>query len=192
VTVQIERAQGVHPIVGGWSMGGMLAMMYAKDHPETPALLLLEPVNPSEIAGRAPAEVQRNFGGLTLSPASFGVFPGDLERSRQVLFDLTDDEARNFLLRSKDALESGIAFRQNLRGISIPEGAITSPALVVYGDAEDRHDARDWGSALAAHLHGEAMPVPGSGHWGLVAHEETVRGLAPAVDRWLRSVLPQI
>ncbi|HEX5140242.1 MAG TPA: alpha/beta hydrolase [Dehalococcoidia bacterium] len=191
VTTQIERAQGIHPIVGGWSMGGMLAMMYAKDHPETSAIMLLEPTNPKEIAGRAPAEVQRKFAGSTLSPESFGVFSDDAERSREVLFDLTDDEVTGFLTHSQGALESGIAFRQNLRGISIPEGSIASPCMVVYGDTEGRQDARDWGMALAAHLHGEALPVPGAGHWGLVAHEETVKTLAPAVDRWLRSVFTE-
>jgi pimeloyl-ACP methyl ester carboxylesterase len=188
VTVQIEAAQGVHPIIAGWSMGGMVAMMYATMHAETPALLLIEPNMPLEIAGRASAEHQRRFSGAILHPDSFGVFPNDVERSREMLFDLTDEELTQYLSRCEGAEESGIAFRQNLRGISIPEGSIACPSLALYGDVDSRADVAGWSKALAGHLAGETLSVPGASHWGIVCHGRAVAEAAPGVDRWLRRV----
>jgi pimeloyl-ACP methyl ester carboxylesterase len=85
VTGQIEAARGAHPIVCGWSMGGMLSMMYAAKHDATPALVLLEPSPPVEISGRVAPEVVRRFSGDVLGPEALGVFPENRERSRPML-----------------------------------------------------------------------------------------------------------
>src|SRR3990170_2727197 len=53
VTRQIAAAQGGHPVIGGWGMGGLIAMIYAAGHQETPALLLFSPAPLLEVAGRA-------------------------------------------------------------------------------------------------------------------------------------------
>jgi pimeloyl-ACP methyl ester carboxylesterase len=186
VTVQIEAAQGSHPILGGWSLGGMVAMMYATQHPELSALLLLEPNMPVEVAGRASMEYQRRFAGPVLYPESFGVFPGDAPRSREALFDLTQAELTSYLAASEGAEESGIAFRQNLRGISIPAGSVACPSLVVYGEVDSRRDVAEWSKRLAEHLGGESLSVPAAGHWGIVCSDRAVAHAAPAVDAWLR------
>jgi pimeloyl-ACP methyl ester carboxylesterase len=189
VTAQIAAAQGLHPVVGGWSLGGMVAMMYAAQHPETPGLLLLEPNMPVEVAGKASVEYQRRFSDPVLAPESFGVFPEDPGRSRELLFDLTDEELADFLARSAGAEESGIAFRQCLRGISIAAGAVQCPAHVVYGEVDSRAEVAGWCRSLAAHLGGETTAVPGAGHWGIVAHEPSVVVAAAAVDGWLASTI---
>jgi len=189
VASQIEAAQGLHPILGGWSLGGMLAMMYAALHQQTPAILLIEPNMPLEVAGKASAEYQRRFSGAVLGPEAFGVFPDDPARSRQALFDLSEDELTEFLAGSADAQESGIAFRQTLRGVSIPKQSVACPALVVYGDVETRADVAGWSRTLASHLGGESVAVPGAGHWGIVAHDPAVRIAAAAVDAWLRRIV---
>ena len=189
VTEQIAAAQGVHPVIGGWSMGGMVAMMYAAQHPETTGLVLFEPSLPLEAGGKASGDVVRQFQGAILTPESFGLYPDDLEKSRSRLFDLTDGEAEAFLSNSKDATESGIALRQNLRGISIPEGAIECPALVVYGETQQRETVAEQDRLLAQHLHADALAVEGAGHWGLVYSRSTVRQTAPRLDAWLRRVL---
>jgi len=188
VTVQIERAQGVHPIVGGWSMGGMVAMMYAVQHPETPALVLLEPSPPLETGGKTPIETVRRFAGEVVRPEQLGLYPDDPARSREALFDLDEAELLDFLARTRGAEESGLAFRQGLRGVSIPAGAITCPTLILYGDTQTRPDIAVQNRALAAHLGGAVMGVPGAGHWGIVCHGRAVAEAAPAVDRWLRRV----
>jgi pimeloyl-ACP methyl ester carboxylesterase len=191
VTVQIERAQGIHPVVGGWSLGGLLAQMYAREHPETPALLLFDAIAPVEVVGRASAEEQRRFAGTLLTPETFGIYPDDPERSREVLFDLTGEELTSYLANAAGAEESGIAFRQTLRGgVSIPAGSIASPALVVYAGTGEATTDPNESEALAAHLGAETVPMPGIGHWGVVYHDDAVRRAAPAVDAWLRRSLP--
>jgi pimeloyl-ACP methyl ester carboxylesterase len=191
VTAQISSAQGVHPVIGGWSLGGMVAMMYAAQHAETPALLLLEPNMPVEVAGKASVEYQRRFSAPVLTPESFGVFPADPAKSGELLNDLTPDELADFLARSAGAQESGIAFRQCLRGISVPSSSIQCPSMVVYGQSEERSDAGEWSRSLAAHLGGESLSVPNASHWGIVAHEQSVAGAAASIDAWLQRTLDQ-
>ena len=186
VAVQIERAQGVHPVVAGWSMGGLVAMMYAAQHPETPGLVLIEPSPLLETGGKTPIETVRRFAGEIVRPEQMGLYPDDPARSRRALFDLDEDELLDFLAKTKGAEESGLAFRQGLRGVSVPADALTCPTLVLYGDTETRPDIAVQNRALAAHFGGEGLSVPGAGHWGIVCHAEAVEAAAPDVDRWLR------
>ena len=189
VTVQIERAQGVHPVLGGWSMGGMVAMMYAAQHPETPGLLLWDSMLPAELS-KAGIDTVRRFSGAILTPATFGIHPDDRERSRRVLHDLTDEELDAYLERAAGAEESGVAFRQVLRGISVPAGAITSPSLVLSPSNGGKEN--DANRRLAEHLGGDLAYVPTPSHWGIVCHAEAIAAAAPDVDRWLhRNVEPR-
>ena len=186
VTVQIEAAQGIHPILGGWSLGGMVAMMYAAEHSETPGLLLIDPMIPAEI-GKAEMETVRRFSGSILTPETFGLYANDSRRSRKVLFDLDEDEVEAYLSRSAGAEESGVAFRQTLRGISIPAGSVQCPSLVVSPDSgADNVDAN---GRLATHLDGDLLNVPDTSHWGIVCHGPAVAEAATGVDRWLRRIV---
>src|SRR3989304_1120553 len=120
VTRQIAAAEGRHPVVGGWSMGGLVALMYAADPPDTPA-------PPAGGGPRPPAAAW----GTEL----YGVYPDDLEASRRVLADLTEAEAAMVLANSRGAAESGVARRQRKRGISVAPGAVRRPAPVVVRHA---------------------------------------------------------
>jgi pimeloyl-ACP methyl ester carboxylesterase len=170
-------------------MGGLLAQMYAAQHAETPALLLFDSIAPVEVTGRAPIEEQRKFAGEVLTPEHFGIFPDDPARSRETLFDLTNDELAAYLANVEGAQESGIAFRQTLRGMSIPAESIISPVLVIYAGTGEPTDDPNESEALAAYLGAPLVPMPGIGHWGVVYHDESVRTAAPAVDAWLRETL---
>ena len=185
VTLQIEAAQGVHPVIGGWSMGGMVAMMYAMQHAETPALILLDSMVPAEI-WKADIDTVRKYGGALLTPVAFGIHAEDRERSRPALFDLDDSELDSYLANCAGAEESGLAFRQALRGISIPAGSILAPALVVSGGADGA--GLDGNRKLADYLDGELLNVPGMGHWGIVCHGPAVADVAPEVSRWLQKI----
>ena len=181
VASQIDATQGVHPVLGGWSTGALVAMLYAAGHPKTPGLLLLSPSLPLEVAGRAPIEAVRQASGEVLGPEAFGVFPEDREASRAGLSDLTDEELDRLLELVAGEQESGIAYRQVLRGMSVPAGAITCPSLVVHGS-----DDAGLAESLAAYLGGERLRVPGDGRWGIVCHDPLVASAAADVDRWLR------
>jgi pimeloyl-ACP methyl ester carboxylesterase len=186
VTVQIEAAQGVHPIVGGWGMGGLIAMMYAQEHAATTALFLVDSMTPGEVR-KADIDTVRKYSGAILSPETFGIHPDDRERSRPALFDLEDDEIDAFLSKAAGAEESGIAFRQGLRGVSIRADSIACPTLVLSPGANEA--GAEGNRLLSEYLKAELLGVPGVGHWGIVCHGSAVAEAATTADRWLRRVV---
>jgi pimeloyl-ACP methyl ester carboxylesterase len=183
VTSQIRQVEGRHPVLGGWSMGGLVALMYAAAHPETPALLLFAPSQPVEVAGRPSAEEVRRTPSGPFGPELYGLFPEDLEASRPALFDLDDEEARSVLEHSKGAQESGLARRQRKRGIKVAASDVRCPVLVVYGEK----DTPELNQRLAIYLGAETISVPEMGHWGIVYHDAAVLATAPLIDGWLRA-----
>jgi pimeloyl-ACP methyl ester carboxylesterase len=188
VTSQIEAAQGVHPVIGGWGLGALVALMYASAHGETPGLVLFAPEAPVEVAGKAPPEAVRAAAGALLGPEAFGVYPDDPARSGEALSDLTDEEVQRVLEASAGARESGIAYRQILRGVSVAAWSIACPALVVYGEGETE-EQKQRSIALASYVAGESLGVADAGRWGVVMGESAVAAAAPRLDAWLRRVL---
>jgi pimeloyl-ACP methyl ester carboxylesterase len=188
VTQQISAAQSRHPVVIGWSMGGLIAMLYAMNHPEVPALVLLSPSPPQEVAPALDPEERRRTPAGPYGPELYGLDPADPAAAFAALPDLTEAEAALVLQNSAGAQESGVARRERLRGISVPSDAIACPKLIVYGE-DDRHFAADQNRRLAEYLGAEALPVPETGHWGVIYHEVAVAETAMRVSSWLRRVL---
>ncbi len=188
VTPQIAAATGSHPVMVGWSMGGLVALMYAAAHPEMPGLILFAPSPPMEVAGRAPGDEVRKTPTTAFGPELYGIYPDDIERSRPALFDLTDEEAASVVQRSAGALESGFARRQRQRGIAVAAETVTCPVLVVYGE-QDRAVSPDHSRGVASYLHADTLALPEAGHWGILYHDESVAAAAPRVDAWLRRSL---
>jgi pimeloyl-ACP methyl ester carboxylesterase len=187
VAGQIAK-QGNHPVIGGWSMGGLIAMMYATANAQTPALLLFSPSPPLEVAGRGDAAQVRATPSGQFGPEQYGLYIKDTGASAAALHDLTELEVEEVLRQSEGALESGMARRQRRRGISIAPGAIRCSSLVVYGEA-DRQFAPELNRRLAIYLGSDVLPVAEAGHWGIVYGERFVRKAAPSLDAWLRRVL---
>jgi pimeloyl-ACP methyl ester carboxylesterase len=186
VAAQMGARLGTEPVLIGWSMGGLVAMMYAAKHRETPALVVLAPSPPLQVQGRSDPEEVRRTPGAPFGPELYGIYPDDPERSRPALVDLTDEEAKAVLKNSAGTLESGFARRQRKRGIDIPAGSIRCPSLVVYGES-DEHFPPDLNHRISLFLAADSLAVPNAGHWGLVYSERAVREAAPKVDEWLRT-----
>jgi pimeloyl-ACP methyl ester carboxylesterase len=187
VTQQMRARLGAEPVLIGWSMGGLVAMMYAARQEDSPALVLIAPSPPLQVQGRSDPEEVRRTPSAPFGPELYGVYPDDPDRSRaESLFDLTEAEAAVVLEKSRGALESGFARRQRKRGIDIPAGAIKAPTLVLYGES-DAHFPPELNRRLSLYLAADGLSVPGAGHWGLVYSERAVRETAPKVDAWLRS-----
>jgi pimeloyl-ACP methyl ester carboxylesterase len=185
VTVQVSERLGQHPVIAGWSMGGLLAMMYASRHPETPGLVLFAPSPPVEVGGRADPEKVRATPATAFGPELYGLYPDNYERSRRALRDLNEEEARKVLTNSAGAQESGFARRQRQRGISIEAASIGCPTLVFYGE-NDKAIAPETSQGVGAYLGAEVVPVAGAGHWGPLMNEDTVDRLVPLLDGWLQ------
>jgi pimeloyl-ACP methyl ester carboxylesterase len=184
VAAQIA-AQGRHPIVAGWSMGGLIALMYAAKHPETPALVLISPSPPAEVADPARSALRREQSAAPYGPEVYGLYPDDPQASREALHDLNDSEARRVIENVAGARESGVARHQRLRGISIPAESIVMPVHVIYGERENVEN----NEKLAAYYGAGALALPDVGHWGVVYHESAVIEAAMHLSSWLRRVL---
>lgn len=188
VAGQIAAQKGSYPVLLGWSMGGLIAMMYAMSQTETPALVLFAPSPPMEVAGRASGDEVKQTPSSPFGPELYGIYPNDFEKSRAALFDLTEEQARLVLAKSSGAVESGFARRQRKRGVSVSAGEIRCPSIVIYGD-QDTAISPSHSGAVADHLGATAMVVPGLGHWGILYNEEVVAETALRLDDWLRKTL---
>lgn len=166
------------PVVIGWSMGGLVALMYAATRPDPRALVVLAPSPPIEIQGPGdPADVSK-------IPDVFGPETYGIKRSGGSgrLAELTEEETAR--LTDLMELESGAARRQRKRGISVPPDRIRCPTLVITGE-RDRQFPPTEGRKVAELYGAEHIIVPGASHLGVVAHVETAGGLATRVATWL-------
>ena len=146
--VTLARTLRRPPILIGWSMGGLVAMMAAQTlRPE--ALVLLEPSPPAEVAGTRQDVIIPESG--TYDPEEiYGPLP----------------------LGVRTRPESSRARAQRLRGISIP--SLPRRTLVVFGDefTEDR------GRAIARHYGCEEFHLPGLSHLDLVLNDRVPAAIA--------------
>lgn len=168
------------PVLIGWSMGGLVALMAAADHSETPALILLAPSPPLELQGAGRPE------DVAAIPDVFGPETYGIERatqpSKRTLAELTESETSRLTALLEN--ESGAARRQRKRGISIPSERVTCPVLILTGE-RDRQFPPTSGQRIAGYYRAEHRIIPGTSHLGIVAHEPTARDLARRVSTWL-------
>lgn len=162
------------PLVMGWSMGGLVAMMVAETGDAAPCVALA-PSAPAR-ATRGDAVLRRG----TFGPETYGITTRDPE-NQPAMPDLDRDE--RLLALASLGQESQLARDQRTAGIVID--TLPCPLLIVTGTADtlwprSRHDGlglqADWLSAEAS-------------HWGLVLNRRALAALVPAVVGWLRERL---
>jgi pimeloyl-ACP methyl ester carboxylesterase len=188
VAAQLSAAKGRYPVLVGWSMGGLVAMMYTAGRVDVPALVLLSPSPPVEVQGRVSAAELRKTPAEPMGPESYGIYPGDLPASRPAMPDLTEAEAQQVLANSAGAMESGVARRQRRRGISVPAEKVLCPVIVFAGELETAFTPEQ-NRRVAAHFGAECVVLPGSSHWGIVYHGPTVAEAVMKLDSWLRKAV---
>jgi pimeloyl-ACP methyl ester carboxylesterase len=153
--VRAARGMRAPRAIVGWSMGGLAAMMAARE--SGPArLVLLEPTPSAEILGAANGDGHGPLPDGTYDPEqAYGAFPADM-RARP---------------------ESARALEQCRRGVSVPE--LRGDVLVVHGD--EHADAS--GRALAAHYGVRTLHLPGRDHWGIVRDRAAIDAVAAEILR---------
>ena len=159
------------PVIMGWSMGGLVAMMAAAaGHaaaciglaPSTPTLKLDASVDVRD--GEFGAE---EYGITSDDPADQRAMPDlDLEERRLALASLGQESRR-----ARDERKAGIVSE------SLP-----CPLLIVTGS-----DDRQWPTAHydGLRLDANAHEVAGASHWGLVLNRRVLTTLVPAVLDWV-------
>jgi pimeloyl-ACP methyl ester carboxylesterase len=159
------------PIVIGWSMGGLVAMMAAAAGFATACVAL---------APSAPARHEDEHGPLrpgVFGPMEYGIVSLD-PANQPAMLDL-DAEERAVALASL-GLESRLARDERKRGVVLHQ--LRCPLLIVTGEMEpDRQPTHYEDLDLAA----EYLSVAGSSHWGLVLSRRALAWSVPAVSRWM-------
>jgi pimeloyl-ACP methyl ester carboxylesterase len=169
----IQLAQ--KPVIMGWSMGGLVAMMVAATS-HAAACVALAPSLPARqvnvsVVLRAGEFGAEEYGITSHDPAEQSEMP-DLDR-----------EERTVALASLGR-ESRWARDQRKAGIVIE--SLPCPLLIVTGSADNQWpDERYDGLWLAA----DRLKVEGASHWGLVLNRRALATVIPAVLRWLDAAI---
>jgi pimeloyl-ACP methyl ester carboxylesterase len=159
------------PIVVGWSMGGLVALMVAAAGLAV-ACIALAPSTPARqrdatVVLRAEEFGAEEYGITSRDPQEQSAMP-DLEREERVL-------ALASLGR-----ESRLARDERQAGIVIE--SLPCPLLLVTGTADRAWPAERYQDLW---LKAEYLSVEGASHWGLVLNRRALASTMPAVLRWL-------
>ena len=159
------------PVLIGWSMGGLVAMMAAARGLAS-ACVGLAPSAPARSADPAARLRPGVFG-----PEEYGITSPD--PANQPMMPDLDLEERMVALASLGR-ESRWARDERARGVVVE--SLPCPLLIVTG-AEDRQ----WPRARYADLHlpADYVEADGASHWGLVLNRRALATLVPAVLGWL-------
>ena len=161
------------PVVIGWSMGGLIAMMVAS--PESAiACVVLAPSAPAKQLDTSFTLRTGEFG-----PEEYGIKDSNPE-DQPSMPDL-DLEERIIALASLGN-ESRLARDERKAGIVIE--SLSCPLLIVTGTLDtawprERYDE--------VRLDAEFHTAEGASHWGLVLNRRALSTVVPVVSRWLAS-----
>ncbi|HET8576303.1 MAG TPA: alpha/beta fold hydrolase [Methylomirabilota bacterium] len=168
------------PVVIGWSMGGLVALMYGALYP-TRGVIALGPSMPAQLL-ESPSLEPLTPG--VFGPEAYGIF----DRSclvQPTMPDLDPDETRIAL--ASLGPESSMARQDRKRGIFIDPDAISGSVLVVAGE---RDDIMTPGTCrrLSEFLSGRFLEFEGASHWGLVLNRRALDRHLPDVFQWVEAL----
>jgi len=164
------------PVLVGWSMGGLAALMAAA-RGGVAAWVGLGPSPPAR-ARDARVPLRRD----TFGPEEYGIVSRDVA-DQPTMPDL-DAGARAIALASLGR-ESRYARDERKAGIVIPR--LACPALIVAGGADQSYPPSSYATLPIAV---DLIVAEGSSHWGLVLDRRTLARVVPAVLDWLGKRLP--
>ena len=171
----VQQLSG-RPVVLGWSMGGLVAMMIAASG-EAAACIGLAPSTPTRELAASVEIRQGEFG-----PEEYGIRsrePGDQPampdlnvEERQIALASLGRESR----RARDERKAGIVIR------SLP-----CPFLIVTGSDDHQWPANAYDGLW---LDAAYREIEGASHWGLVLSRRALAEMVPLVTGWVREHTP--
>jgi non-heme chloroperoxidase len=176
------RQLGRPPVLIGWGIGALAAMLYAEHH-RVLGLVLLAPSPPAAALPRRPSHHELTDVPPTYDARWWGwIQPWD--RLREMMPDMTDDELEKMQEMLDGAHESGNARRERMRGVPVDASRIAVPALVIGAGLDDVVHPTE--ARRTADLLGAAYEYfPSASHFGLVMGSETWPQVAGSVLGWL-------
>ncbi len=176
------RNLGRPPVLVGWGIGALSAMLYAERHP-TLGLVLLAPSPPAAALPRRPSDLE-----LKAVPGVYDArwwgWIQPAERLREMMPDLTDEELEKVQEMLAGARESGSARRERMLGVEVDASRIDVPALVIGAGMDDvihPTEARRTADMLGATYEF----FPSASHFGLAMGSQTWPAVAGSVLGWL-------
>ncbi|HEX2194206.1 MAG TPA: alpha/beta hydrolase [Candidatus Limnocylindria bacterium] len=176
------RQLGRPPVLIGWGIGALAAMLYSER--ERPlGLVLLAPSPPAAALPRRPSDLELKAVPAVYDARWWGwIQPPD--RLREMMPDMTDDEIEKVQEMVDGARESGSARRERMLGVEVDAAAIDVPALVIGAGLDDvihPSEARRTADLLGATYE----YFPSASHFGLVMGSDTWPQVAGSVLGWL-------
>ena len=165
---------GRAPILMGWSMGGLVAMMVAAGGQAVGYVGLAPSLPATSVDESLPLRT------WTFGPEEYGITSREI--SDQPMMPDLDAEERTIALSSL-GLESRLARDERKRGIVITD--LPCPALIVTGELDT-----EWPRERYADLHlpADRLGVKAASHWGLVLNRRAIARAMPVVSDWLANL----
>ncbi len=176
------RHVGRPPVLVGWGIGALAAMLYAERNPVL-GLVLLAPSPPAAALPRHPDEHELRDVPPVYDAQWWG-WIAPLSQLREWMPDMTDDELSKMQELLAGARESGGARRERMAGVHVDTSRITCPSLVIGAGLDDViHPAE--AHRTADLLGADYEFIPGASHFGLVMGSGTWPQVAQSVYGWL-------
>jgi pimeloyl-ACP methyl ester carboxylesterase len=171
------------PIIIGHSMGGLVTLMYARDH-DTAGVVAIDPSPSIEVQGNSMDKSYKD----EYTPIDAGM-PKDPHAALSALPDI----GKETLKKMKQMLgkESGAARSQRKAGVSVPKDSLTSPTLFVGGEhgASEKIDfgiGIETAKQMADYYGTDVKEVAGASHPGILIGDNWQSG-ARMIHNWLES-----
>jgi pimeloyl-ACP methyl ester carboxylesterase len=176
------RQLGRPPVLVGWGIGALAAMLYAARH-RTLGLVLLAPSPSAAVLPRRPDEHE-----LTQVPGVYDAewwgWTAPMDELRDWMPDMTEAELSKMQEMLAGARESGSARRERMRGVEVDTASIEVPTLVIGAGRDDVIHPSE--VRRTAELLGATYEYfPSASHFGLVMGSRTWPEVAGSVHGWL-------
>jgi pimeloyl-ACP methyl ester carboxylesterase len=161
------------PVLMGWSMGGLVAMMVAAQRGAVACVGLA----PSTPAREVDATVELRTG--EFGPEEYGITSND-PNEQPAMPDLDTFERTIALASMTTGRESRLARDERQAGVVIE--ALPCPLLIVTGTADAQWPRPKYDGLW---LPADYLEVAGASHWGVVLSRGALAQAVPAVVAWL-------
>lgn len=168
-----------NPIVIGHSMGGLVALMYARDN-GAKAVVAIDSSPTKEVQG----EGEKKEYPAAYSPMDAGM-PADPMEVMKALPDIPQEK----LMKMKEMLgmESGVARSERKLGISVPKEKLSMPVLFVGGELGESVPfgiSIKTAQAMADYYGKDVIEIKGATHPGILIGEHAMEAVSQIED-WL-------
>jgi pimeloyl-ACP methyl ester carboxylesterase len=176
------RQLGKPPVIIGWGIGALAAMIYASRRPVL-GLVLLAPSPPAAVLPRRPVEHELKDVPPVYDAEWWG-WRAPIDELRDSMPDMADEDLGKMQEMLSGARESGMARRERMLGVDVATDRINVPSLVIGAGLDDTVHPNE--ARRTADLLGAAYEYfPAASHFGLVMGERTWPEVAGSVHGWL-------